>query len=107
LDLEHTMGRRLTLDLPDETYEAIRARAEALGETPEQIVLERLNVAPDLAEAHQTRVRAAASPAGRASDEAGDPLAALVGTLECAATDVADRHDEYIGRAIAGVSAAR
>jgi hypothetical protein len=37
----------------------------------------------------------------RAQTAEKDPLEALVGTLECKVTDVAEHHDDYIGQALA------
>ena len=100
------MGRRLMVDLPEATYAAVRERARALGETPEQVVLDSVEAALGMPSTNS---------AGRESDGNGregaaperDPLVALVGTLACDARDVADRHDEYIGRGIADSGAAR
>lgn len=35
-----------------------------------------------------------------ADEELSDPLLALAGTLTCEATDISERHDEYIGQAL-------
>ena len=98
------MGRRITLDLPDDAYEAVRARARALGKTPEQVAIERLTSALDMPKAATV---GGTHNGDRSKREDGDPLAALVGTLACEVSDIADRHDDYIGRSIADSSAAR
>ena len=98
------MGRRLTLDLPDDAYEAVSARARALGKTPEQVAIERLTAALDMPGA---ATAGSARDGDRSKRENGDPLASLVGTLACEVTDIADQHDEYIGRSIADASAVR
>ena len=89
------MGRSITLDIPDETYELLRARAMARGATPEEIVLEHLTASLEAAEAHTSEMTDRA--AGTTT------LESLIGTIACGAADVAERHDEYIGRALAGV----
>jgi len=38
---------------------------------------------------------------GQTQIAAEDPLEALIGTLECEATDVAEHHDDYVGQALA------
>jgi hypothetical protein len=88
------VGRSITLDVPDETYEVIRARATARGATPEQIVLEHLIAALEPAGRPPSGVVAVAA--------ATESLDVLIGTIACEAADVAERHDEYIGRALVG-----
>jgi len=78
------MERTITLEIPEETYEAIEMQAESKGVKPAQIVMEWLSEA-------LKRVQAAEK----------DPLEALVGSLECKVTDVAEHHDDYIGQALA------
>lgn len=114
------MGRVMTLELPDETYEVIRAQAMARGATPEEFVVEQLAAA--LTGLNETvrdePVTAGTSPAAsfdrkhldmpRAAPPGlprqraeQDLLESLIGTLTCDVTDAADRHDTYIGRAVA------
>jgi hypothetical protein len=78
------MSRTITLEIPEETYEAIEMQAESRGSEPAQMVVEWLSEA----------VR-------RAQMAVEDPLEALIGTLECEVTDVAEHHDDYIGQALA------
>lgn len=78
------MDRTITLEIPEETYEAIEMEAEAKGLEPAQMVVEWLSEAIK-----------------RAQIAAEDPLEALIGTLECEVTDVAEHHDYYVGRALA------
>ena len=78
------MSRTITLKIPEETYEAIEMQAESKGLEPVQIVMEWLSEA----------IR-------QAQIAAEDPLEALIGTLECEATDVAEHHDDYVGQALA------
>ncbi|HIC93329.1 MAG TPA: hypothetical protein EYP09_03655 [Anaerolineae bacterium] len=78
------MNRTITLEIPEETYEAIKMQAESRGLEPAQMVVEWLSEA----------IRGA-------QIAAEDPLEALIGTLECEATDIAEHHDYYLGRALA------
>lgn len=78
------MSRIITLEIPEETYEAIEMQAESKGLEPVQIVMEWLSEA----------IR-------QAQIAAEDPLEALIGTLECEVTDVAEHHDYYVGQALA------
>ncbi|MFQ6016261.1 MAG: hypothetical protein ACE5NP_12565 [Anaerolineae bacterium] len=78
------MERIITLEIPEETYEAIEMQAETRGLKPAQIVMEWLSEA-----------------LRRAQIAEKDPLEALVGTLECEVTDVAEHHDYHIGQALA------
>jgi hypothetical protein len=75
------MNRTITLEIPEETYEAIEMQAETKELEPAQIVVEWLSEALK-----------------RAQIAAEDPLEALIGTLECEATDVAEHHDYYVGQ---------
>jgi len=67
------MSRTITLEIPEETYEAIEMQAETKGVKPAQMIVEWLSEA----------IRQA-----QTADE--DPLEALIGTLECQVTDVAE-----------------
>ena len=78
------MSRTITLEIPEETYEAIEMQAETKGVKPAQMILEWLSEA----------IRQA-----QIADE--DPLEALIGTLECQVTDIAEHHDYYVGQALA------
>ena len=77
------MSRTITLEIPEETYEAIEMQAETKGVKPAQMIVEWLSEA-----IRQTQI-------------AEDPLEALIGTLECQVTDVAEHHDYYVGQALA------
>lgn len=74
-----------TLELSEETYEALRAQAAAEGLHPADLIARWLARGP-----------------GEAAPADVDPLATLVGTLTCTVTDVAKRHDHYLGQAVAG-----
>jgi hypothetical protein len=78
------MERTITLEIPEETYDVIEMQAETKGLRPTQIVMEWLSEAVK-----------------RAQTAEKDPLEALVGTLECKVTDVAEHHDDYIGQVLA------
>jgi hypothetical protein len=71
------MAHAMTLEIPDDVYEPLVFQAKQLGRTPEEIALEWLSAAIVRREE--------------------DPLLALAGTIEGDITDVADRHDYYIG----------
>lgn len=78
------MNRTITLEIPEETYEAIEMQAETKKLGPAQIVVEWLSEAFKQA---QTATE--------------DPLEALIGTLECDVAEVAEHHDYYVGQALA------
>ena len=78
------MSRTITLEIPEETYEAIEIQAGTKGLEPAQMVVEWLSEA----------IR-------QAQIAAEDPLEALIGTLECKVTDVAEHHYYYVGQALA------
>ena len=74
------MARTLTLELPDKVFDSLCTSAAEVGTTPEALAAEHLiHIHPD---------------------RDVDPLLALAGTLECELTDVAERHDHYIGQSI-------
>jgi hypothetical protein len=74
------MSHVLTIHLPDEIYEPLRRSAEQEQRSPEEVAAEWL------------------AAAVRTIDE--DPVIKLLGTVECDLTDVADRHDYYIGESL-------
>ena len=76
------MAQKLTLELPDDLYEPLRARADRTGKTPEQIVI--------------------ASMEAALREPAEDDLLRLSGALASEHADISDRHDEYLGQALAG-----
>ena len=77
------MGHTIALQVPDNLYEAIRSHAIKQGQTPDDLAARWLDEAIHRA----TRVEK-------------DPLVELFGTLQSDATDVAERHNYYIGRAL-------
>jgi len=78
------MNRTITLEIPEETYEAIEMQAETEKLEAAQIVVEWLS-----------ETFKQAQPAAK------DPLEALIGTLKCDVTEVAEHHDYYVGQALA------
>jgi len=78
------MNHTITLEISEETYEAIEMQAKTKGLEPAQMVMEWLSEALKQAQSVEK-----------------DPLEALVGTLECEVTNVAERHDYYVGQALA------
>ena len=76
------MGHALTVDVSDVVYEKLHVIGAQSGRTPEQLAEEWLE------------------NAARAQEE--DPLLRLSGIIETDIPDVSDRHDEYLGLALAG-----
>jgi hypothetical protein len=73
----------LTIELAEETFEVLKEQAKEKGVEPAQVAAEWLSDA-----------------ARRAEEMRADPLIALFGTIESPVTDVAERHDYYLGQAI-------
>ncbi|NCO32739.1 MAG: hypothetical protein GW893_02555 [Armatimonadetes bacterium] len=74
------MAHTMTLQVPDDIYQPLVNAAEVIDRQPEEVAVEWLSSV--------------------ANDVNHDPLLALAGTLECELTDVADRHDDYIGQGL-------
>ncbi|MDQ3814805.1 MAG: hypothetical protein M3347_12755 [Armatimonadota bacterium] len=72
------MSQTLTLEIPDELYRALIDLAEQQGRSAEDL--------------------GATWLAATIERIAGDPLMQLAGTLQPAVSDLAERHDEYIGQ---------
>jgi hypothetical protein len=70
----------MTLDLPDEVYDPLARKAGHVGRKLEEVATEWLIAA--------------------ARREAEDALLQLAGVFRAEVTDVADRHDYYIGQAL-------
>ncbi|MGO4884228.1 MAG: hypothetical protein ACLP59_25920 [Bryobacteraceae bacterium] len=75
------MGHTLTLDISGDLYEALRTRAEQRGLGVEQVATD------CLAESLSAGIE--------------DPLLGLAGVVASEISDVAEKHDLYIGRALA------
>ncbi len=78
------MERTIALQVPEKLYQAIQSQAIKQGQTPDSLAAQWLKEAIYNAEIAQE-----------------DPLIKLFGTLRGEATDVAERHDDYIGHALA------
>ena len=74
------MGHTIALQVSENLYEAIRAQAAKRGQTPDSLAAAWLTEAVQSAEQ--------------------DALVKLFGTLQGDVTDVADRHDFYIGQSL-------
>ena len=77
------MSRTLTLEIPETTFVVIEEQAQHKGIDPSELAVEWLSDAVQRIQSYEP-----------------DPLDALVGTLDVSITDVAERHDEYLGKAI-------
>lgn len=78
--MEHTIA----LQVPEKLYQAIQSQAVKQGQTPDDLAAQWLKEAIRKAEMTEE-----------------DPLIKLFGTIRGEATDVAERHDDYIGQALA------
>jgi len=75
------MSNMVALEVPQELYEALQAQAKKNGREPDTLAIEWLTQAIQQASAIED-----------------DPLIQLFGTIESDITDIAEQHDEYIGR---------
>jgi hypothetical protein len=75
------MPHSLTIDLPENVFSSLTQLALQRGETPETLAGELISQAVQQLES--------------------DPLLKWAGAIDCEITDVADRHDHYIGEAVA------
>ncbi len=74
------MSQPLTIEISDAIFQSLQKRADQLGKTPEA-------VAADLI-------------AQRIGGD-GDPLMRWAGAIDIQPNDVAERHDHYLGQALA------
>lgn len=74
------MERTLVLEVPEEIYQPLIKKAQQVGQTPEKVVLQWL------------------TNALRPVND--DPLLQLAGAFESEATDLSEKHDDYIGRGL-------
>ena len=74
------MSHTLTLDVPEDVYQALIQQAEETGQPPETVAVQLL------ATATQNRV--------------DDPLDQFIGAFRGRTADWADRHDAYLGKAV-------
>lgn len=75
------MSHQLTIDVPDEVYQPLFAKAEAAGQTAESLALE--------------LVAKGIAPITR-----GELLRKWFGAFDSGISDAAERHDDYIGQAL-------
>jgi hypothetical protein len=78
------MAHTLTLEVPEKVYVPLVKAARQTGKTPEEMAVQYLT-----------------SVVTRFDD---DPLEKFIGAFDSGVTDWADRHDEYIGKALAQAS---
>ena len=71
------MGHSLTLDIPDEVYQPLVEKAQQAGQTPEALATKYL--------------------AQAVQGEEQDPLLRWAGAFSSEVTDLAERHDDYLG----------
>ena len=78
------MSQTLTLDVPDEVYQALAAEAAAAGKSVTQVAGDRLAVTP---------------PPASVAVKPGELLLKHAGTFDLGPGDVAERHHEYLSQA--------
>jgi hypothetical protein len=71
------MSKTLSIEIPDEIYQAFLETAERLGQSPEAIVSQWIVTQ------HQT--------------QSSDPLDSFIGAFKSDIPDWTSRHDEYLG----------
>jgi hypothetical protein len=76
------MGHTLTLDVPEDVYQALVRKAEQTGQPPEDVAVQLL------ATATQHR--------------GDDPLEQFIGAFRSHRADWADQHDTYLGKSVQG-----
>ena len=69
------------IDIADDVYQPLLERAQAVGRTPESLVSELIS-------------RSVNPP------KPGELLRRWIGAIDSGVSDVAERHDEYIGQAL-------
>ena len=72
------MTHALTLELPEQVYEALMKTAKRHGQRPEAVAVQWLAIASE--------------------SQLDDPFEQFIGAFSSNVPDWADRHDEYIGR---------
>jgi hypothetical protein len=79
---EGQMGHMLTLDVPEDVYQALIQQTEQTGQPPEAVAVQLLVAA--------------------IQHRGDDPLAQFIGAFRGRAADWADQHDAYLGKAAGG-----
>ncbi len=77
------MSRTITLEIPEPTFVVIEEQAQSKGIEPSALVVEWL-----------------ADAVQRIQSFEPDPLDSLIGTIDVSINDLAERHDEYLGKAL-------
>lgn len=75
------MSHTLTIEVPDNLYEPLRRTAAQSGQSPEALVTQWISLA--------------------VQQQADDPLEQFIGAFPSQGSDWADRHDQYLGKAVA------
>jgi hypothetical protein len=75
------MVHAISIEIPETVYDLLVKRAEEIGQQPETLAAEWL-----------------AAAAERTSQD--DPLEPFIGAFDTGVRDWADKHDEYLGRAL-------
>ena len=95
------MSKPLTVELPDEVYEAVQRGAEQRGVSATEVVSDALAWLIERGHLGVPIQAATAADEPATGAFAEDPLMALFGTLTCDVIGFSDQHDEWVGRAIA------
>jgi hypothetical protein len=99
----------LTISLDNRMYQSFERITQELGKTPEEMTAQWIAVTVEQLKHSWTNLSAesALEELPENDDQAEgtmpdnpDPLLALAGTLKYEATDLSERHDEYIGKAL-------
>lgn len=99
----------LTVRLENRIYHSFQFLAKQIGKTPEEITAQWVMIAIEQIKRQQTNSSAESVldefPENDGQDKEAmsgdsDPLLALAGTLEYEATDLSERHDEYVRKAL-------
>lgn len=75
------MSHTLTIEVPDNVYEPLRRAAAQSGQSPEAFITQWVSLA--------------------VQQQIDDPLEQFIGSLRSQGADWADRHDQYLGKAVA------
>ena len=99
----------LTVELENRVYRSFQNLAQKLGKTPEEMTAQWVEITIEQINHPRTNLSAESAldkiskndtqTEGTMSGDP-DPLLALAGTLEYKATDLSERHDEYIGQTL-------
>ena len=99
----------LTVKLENSLYHSLKRIAQQSGKTPEEMTVQWVVATVERLEHEQANLSAESvldelsehdnQAEGTMSGDS-DPLLVLAGTLEYKATDLSERHDEYIGQVL-------